>query len=84
MESLYSGTSLKGLSKLRTQYKTLPIMDMFCSPNGTMLIHFYSERGKPLYNSNNDPEMAGPKVSIISSTVPSSAISRELLLADSY
>jgi len=30
-----------------------------------MLIHFTSERGKPLYNSKNDPEMAGPKASII-------------------
>jgi len=38
---LYSGTSLKGLSKLRTQYKNLPIKDKFCSPNGTMLICFY-------------------------------------------
>jgi len=28
--------------------------------------------------------MAGPKVSIISSTVPSSVMSRELLLAGSY
>ena len=38
----YSGTSLKGLSEFRTQYKkNLPIKDMFCSPNGTMLIHFY-------------------------------------------
>ena len=26
----YSGTSLKGLSKLRTQYKNLPIKDKFC------------------------------------------------------
>jgi len=26
---------------------------------------FTSERGKPLYNSKNDPEMAGPKVSIV-------------------
>ena len=33
-----SGTYLKGLSKLRTN---LPIKDKFCSPNGTMLIHFY-------------------------------------------
>jgi len=33
---------LKELSKLRTQYKkNLPIKDKFCSPNGTMLIHFY-------------------------------------------
>ena len=62
---VYSGTSLKGLSELRTQYKNLPIKDKFCSPNGTMLIHFTSERGKPLYNSKNDPEMASPKVSII-------------------
>jgi len=40
---LYSGTSLKGLSELRTQYKNLelPIKDKFCSPNDTMLIHFY-------------------------------------------
>jgi len=45
----YSGTSLKGLSELRMQYKNLPIKDKFCSPNGTkfcspngtMLIHFY-------------------------------------------
>ena len=27
-----------------------------------MLIHFTSEGGKPLYNSKNDPEMAGPSV----------------------
>jgi len=26
---------------------------------------FTSERGKPLYNNKNDPEMASPKVSII-------------------
>ena len=37
----YSGTSLKGLSELRTQYKKPPIKDKFCSPNGAMLIHFY-------------------------------------------
>jgi len=37
----YSGTSLKGLSELRTQYKNLPIKEKFCSSNGTMLIHFY-------------------------------------------
>jgi len=38
----YSGTSLKGLSVLRTQYKkNLPIKDKFYSPIGTMLIHFY-------------------------------------------
>jgi len=32
-----------------------------------MLIHFFftSERGKPLYNSKNDSEMAGPKVFIV-------------------
>jgi len=35
-----------------------------------MLIHFTSERGKPLYNSKNDPEMAGPKVSITEKEVP--------------
>ena len=35
---MYSGTSLKGLSELT---KNLPIKDEFCSPNGTMLIHFY-------------------------------------------
>jgi len=44
VEMVYSGTSLKGLSKLRTQYKKLPIEDKFCSPNGTTLIHFTSER----------------------------------------
>jgi len=37
----YSGTSLKGLSELRTYTKNLPIKDKFYSPNGTMLIHFY-------------------------------------------
>jgi len=44
LKDIYSGTSLKGLSELRTQYKKLPyiiIKDKFCSPNGTMLIHFY-------------------------------------------
>jgi len=38
---MYSGTSLTGLSELRTQHKNLPIKDKFCSPNGTMPIHFY-------------------------------------------
>jgi len=41
MYTIYSGTSLKGLSELRTQYR------------------------KPLYNSKNDQEMAGPKVTIL-------------------
>jgi len=58
---LYNGTSLKGLSLLRTQYKNLPIKDKFCRPNGTMLIHFLPLKEENLYNSNNDPEMAGPK-----------------------
>jgi len=35
----YGGISLKGLFELSTQYKK--IKDKFCSPNGTMLIHFY-------------------------------------------
>jgi len=30
-----------------------------------MLIHFYLLKRKPLYNSKNDPEVTGPKVSII-------------------
>ena len=47
-----------------TQYKNLPTKDKFCSPNIIYYI-FNSEREKPLYNSKNDPEMAGPKVSII-------------------
>jgi len=40
--SIYSGTSLKELSELRTHavQKNLPI-NRFCSPNGTMLIPFY-------------------------------------------
>jgi len=42
----YSGTSLKGLRikdtiQKKNQKKKLPIKDKFCSPNGTMLIHFY-------------------------------------------
>jgi len=42
-------TSLKGLSKLRTQYKNLPIKDKFCSPKWYCANTFLSLKEESLY-----------------------------------
>ena len=58
----YSGTSLKGLSKLKTQYKKLRTVFQSQWYHANTFLPLKEEN---LYNSKNDPEMAGPKVSII-------------------